>query len=38
VLDHWFGTTSEAQAAAFMRLAEDGAAEIMARLRTEGDA
>jgi DNA repair protein SbcD/Mre11 len=38
VRDRWFGATAEAQAAALARLAEDGAAEIMARLRADGGA
>jgi DNA repair protein SbcD/Mre11 len=38
VRDRWFGRTEEEQARALARLAAEGAAEILARLRTDGNA
>jgi DNA repair protein SbcD/Mre11 len=38
VRDRWFGSTAEAQAAALARLASEGATDILARLRAEGEA
>jgi DNA repair protein SbcD/Mre11 len=38
VRDQWFGATEDAAAEALSRLAAEGAKDILARLRTEGDA
>jgi DNA repair protein SbcD/Mre11 len=38
VRDQWFGATQDAQASVLERLAAEGAAEVLARLRAAGDA